>query len=202
MTNEELVLQIQQGIDVSKNLETLWRQNYKFFNKCTNRYTTKTDDLLQEGFLGLCEAVKHYDPERGVKFLTYAGYYIQAYSLHNKKELKALDVAWLDEPIVIEDGKADSLADFLVSCADVENEAVNNVQAEQIGAVLWPMLDKLPEKIREVFILLYQKNMSKNEIALELGCSYSRVYQLYSDGLVKLRRPENLMILRRFRAEV
>lgn len=36
-------------------------------------------DLIQEGNLGLLQAVKEYDPYRGVKFSTYASYWIKAY---------------------------------------------------------------------------------------------------------------------------
>lgn len=38
-------------------------------------------DLVQEGNIGLMEAVKQYDPFRGVKFATYASYWIRAYML-------------------------------------------------------------------------------------------------------------------------
>ncbi|TVQ80940.1 MAG: sigma-70 family RNA polymerase sigma factor [Bradymonadales bacterium] len=36
-------------------------------------------DLIQEGNVGLLQAVKDYDPYRGVKFSTYASYWIKAY---------------------------------------------------------------------------------------------------------------------------
>ncbi len=38
-------------------------------------------DLIQEGNLGLARAVKKFDPNRGVKFSSYAGYWIRAYIL-------------------------------------------------------------------------------------------------------------------------
>ena len=38
-------------------------------------------DLIQEGNLGLMQAVKNYDPYRGVKLSYYASYWIQAYIL-------------------------------------------------------------------------------------------------------------------------
>lgn len=38
-------------------------------------------DLVQEGNLGLLEAVKHYDPFRGVRFPSYAVYWVRAYML-------------------------------------------------------------------------------------------------------------------------
>jgi RNA polymerase sigma-32 factor len=36
-------------------------------------------DLLQEGTMGLIKAVDRYDPERGVRFLSYAAWWIRAY---------------------------------------------------------------------------------------------------------------------------
>jgi RNA polymerase sigma-32 factor len=38
-------------------------------------------DMIQEGTLGLMEAVRHFDPERGVKLSTYAAYWVRAYAL-------------------------------------------------------------------------------------------------------------------------
>ncbi len=38
-------------------------------------------DLIQEGNLGLMQAVKNYDPYRGVKLSYYASYWIKAYIL-------------------------------------------------------------------------------------------------------------------------
>ncbi len=38
-------------------------------------------DLIQEGNLGLARAVRKFDPSRGVKFSSYAGYWIRAYVL-------------------------------------------------------------------------------------------------------------------------
>lgn len=37
------------------------------------------EDLMQEGYIGLLEAKKRYDPTRGVKFLSYAYHYIRKY---------------------------------------------------------------------------------------------------------------------------
>jgi RNA polymerase sigma-32 factor len=38
-------------------------------------------DLIQEGNMGLMQAVKKYDPERGVKLSSYAAWWIRAYIL-------------------------------------------------------------------------------------------------------------------------
>lgn len=79
ISNEQLVHQIRSGIDVSENMYRLWQQNIGYINKLVNHYKiyAEEEDLQQEGYLGLYEAVQHYDSEVGVKFLTYAGHWIK-----------------------------------------------------------------------------------------------------------------------------
>ena len=84
MTNEEIVEQIQTGIEVSANQEKLWKKNKGFVIRCIKKYVGDCDkqdfdDFLQEGFLGLLEAAHSFDIGKGVKFLTYAEYSIRKF---------------------------------------------------------------------------------------------------------------------------
>jgi len=45
------------------------------------RYGIPVADLIAEGNLGLMMAVRKFDPHRGTRFVTYAGYWIRAYVL-------------------------------------------------------------------------------------------------------------------------
>jgi len=45
------------------------------------RYGVRLADLVAEGNLGLMMAVRKFDPHRGTRFVTYAGYWIRAYVL-------------------------------------------------------------------------------------------------------------------------
>ena len=80
-TNEQLAIQIKAGIDVADNILKLWQQNRGFIHKIVNQYKAfaEVEDLEQEGYLGLNEAVRHYNPDEGVTFLHYAYYWIKQY---------------------------------------------------------------------------------------------------------------------------
>lgn len=74
MTNEQLTARIQGGEDVSDNMAALWEQNRGFIAKMAIKYqgVAEFDDLMQEGYLGLCQAVDNYKPDTGANFLSYA----------------------------------------------------------------------------------------------------------------------------------
>ncbi|MCI9390508.1 MAG: sigma-70 family RNA polymerase sigma factor [Lachnospiraceae bacterium] len=81
-------LQTQAGANVADNMLKLWEQNRRFIFKMANRYRgqAEEDDLVQEGYLGLCRAVDGYDPDQGIDFLPYAGNWIRqgmARFIHN-----------------------------------------------------------------------------------------------------------------------
>ena len=58
--------------------------NLRFVVKIANGYRNyglRVADLVEEGNVGLLEAVKRFDPERGHRFMTYAAYWVRAYIL-------------------------------------------------------------------------------------------------------------------------
>ena len=79
MTNEQLVARIQVGEDTAVNMLQLWEQNQRFIGMIAVKYSgyAEMDDLKQEGYLALCEAVRHYNPDQGVPFINYAAFYIR-----------------------------------------------------------------------------------------------------------------------------
>lgn len=82
MSNEEIVEQIQKGIEVTANQERLWKKNKGFVVRCIKKYVGSCsdqdfNDFLQEGFIGLVEAAHSFDIGKEAKFLTYAAYHIR-----------------------------------------------------------------------------------------------------------------------------
>lgn len=83
MSNEEIVEQIQKGIDVTENQERLWKNNRPYVMKCIKKYIGECDpqdyeDFINEGFIGLVTAASRYKAGEGTKFLAYATFHIRA----------------------------------------------------------------------------------------------------------------------------
>lgn len=79
MTNEQLVARIKAGEDEAGNMLKLWQQTEGFIAKLAMKYRgcAELEDLKQEGYIGLCEAVRQYDPDKGVPFVNYAAFWIR-----------------------------------------------------------------------------------------------------------------------------
>lgn len=79
LTNEQLVVLIQDHIGVAENMLQLYEQNCGFIAKLARKYSmgTNYEDLMQEGYLGLTDAVDHWRRDEGVSFLSYAAFWIQ-----------------------------------------------------------------------------------------------------------------------------
>ena len=79
VTNEQLVALIRAGENEADNMLKLWNRNKGFVFKTAKKHSgyAEMDDLMQEGYLGLCEAVRCYDVEKGVPFINYAALWIR-----------------------------------------------------------------------------------------------------------------------------
>lgn len=79
MSNEEIVFEIKSGISVTDNMELLYKKNLPLIKKIVKPYASyePMEDLLNESYFGLWEAVKHYETSGNVLFMTYAPYWIK-----------------------------------------------------------------------------------------------------------------------------
>lgn len=79
MDNEQLVARIRAHENEADNMLKLWQQNQGFIGKMAARYSSyaEIEDLKQEGYIALCEAVRHYDLASGVPFINYAAFWMK-----------------------------------------------------------------------------------------------------------------------------
>lgn len=79
MTNEQIVSEIRNGYSVTDYMQLLYESNLPLIKKFIKPYTAyePMEDLLQEAYFGLWEAVQHYETSANVRFMTYAEYWIR-----------------------------------------------------------------------------------------------------------------------------
>lgn len=76
--NEILVERIRCGCCVAENMQMLHENNLPLIKKFLKPYAAyePMEDILQESYFGLWEAVNHYEPSEHVQFITYAKFWI------------------------------------------------------------------------------------------------------------------------------
>lgn len=78
ISNESLVQRIKCGNSDPEDMQALYENNLPLIRKFIKPYTAyeSMDDLLQESYFGLWEAVQHYESSENVLFMTYARFWI------------------------------------------------------------------------------------------------------------------------------
>ena len=79
MTNEQIVAEIRSGISVTNNMQMLYENNLPLIRKFIKPFSNygEWEDILQESYFGLLEAVRHYESSDNVRFMTYAAWWIR-----------------------------------------------------------------------------------------------------------------------------
>lgn len=136
-------------------------------------------DLVQEGAVGLMEAVERYNRERGVAFSLFAKHRIRGrmldYLYKNGHDIPVSEESW---------AAGRERFDGLLAAAEDAFEITDR-------KLLWEQVRKavlrLPEKERLVVAGIYLGEREPKEVAAEMSCSKAYVYKLQKTGIRRLR---------------
>ncbi len=141
---------------------TLVRAHLRFVVKLANHYRGygfQLADLVEEGNVGLMEAVRRFEPDRGLRFMTYAAYWIRAYILaHILKQWSLVGVGT---------GPMQSKLFFRLARerALLQSSLGNSVSETDMEALLARRFGTTPERIRDMTGRLGHKDASLNDTA-------------------------------------
>lgn len=105
----------------------------------------------------------------------------------------------LDSPVTGSDGGEDqTVGDFVSSDTDLEETILDQVQQDQLKAVLWDCVDGLPEEQAEAIRARYQDGLTLKETGERLGTTSEGARQQEAKALRRLRSGSNMRRLRPF----
>lgn len=196
--------------------------------------SVQLEDVIQNGMLGLLDAIGRYEDGLGAQFETYAAQRIRGAMLDGlrdndwlprsaRREMRRIEAAvneleqqlgrtpseselaqqlgvslpeyqrmLLDarghQLLYFEDFAADEDGDFFdTHLVDQRNNPLDLLQEQDMRQLLVQGITELPEREQLVMSLYYEEDLNLREIGEVLGVSESRVCQLHSQAIARLR---------------
>lgn len=209
MTNEELAVLIQEGD--KEYIEELWERVrriiyiycYRYYNANAGRCAScgiEKDDLIQEGFFAMLEAVKAYKPESGYKFASFLRYPLKkafnsltGLRTAAQTQLPLNHALNIDKPL--EGAENMRLVDTIPD--EAATESMDNVEKKlyisQLRHDIEKGLEKLPENERKAIRGIYLEGISGTKAAADEGLKPQSIYCRVKSGFTKLRKDPTLM---------
>jgi len=196
--------------------------------------SVQVDDIIQNGMMGLLDAINRYEDGLGAQFETYAVQRIRGAMLdglreddwlprslrrdmrkieaaiHNLEQqngrqpteielAESLDITLADYQRMLQDARGHQLVyfedfgnsgddDFLERyLGDEESNPLELLEDADMRTTLVKAIDDLPEREQLVMSLYYDEELNLREIGEVLGVTESRVCQLHSQAVARLR---------------
>lgn len=199
-----------------KSVQKLVASHLKLVAKIAHRYRgygLPLSDLISEGNIGIMQAIKHYDPERGYRFATYALWWIKAtiqdYILNNwslikigrttafkklffnlRKTQQSLDHA--DENSDLTENKIKTIAEKL----NVKEEEVMQMY-QRLRFKDYSLNQPFNEEREDEWIEWIADERENQEVQLAYRDEYSKRKKIMNDAFSSLSEREHKIMLKR-----
>lgn len=138
-------------------------------------------DLIQEGSIGLIEAVENFDLKYEVKFSTFAQHRIRGRMIDYLKKLRHFK-----EPLEVALGE-EEFAGFLSKIVDRQVNVEEEVTLKMLSGQVKQAISRLNPKERQVIRDLYLMEKEPAACAADMNISLSYLYKLQKKALQRLR---------------
>lgn len=192
---QRLTILIQQGDEQAR--QTLIEHNLRLVTHIAKMYyhpKVELMDLIQEGNLGLIEAVDRFNPEMGLRFSTFAVWWIRKRILHYLG--RSEDLVRLDTPIKGEEGETLCLGDTIMdeetilggpACEGQDTQ----LEQEESRQQMLKRIERLSKREKEVLMMLYgiteERALTPQDVAERLGVFPRSVRRIRDKALRRLQ---------------
>ncbi len=179
------------------------KQHDRLVRVIVNQYQTKgikKQDLMQEGYLGLIEAAKRYDPSTGVQFTSYASWWIRKYIREyiirygqtvslpfTNKDIFDHIIEDVDAVLYEEDGDVITFADCIADDTDTDAQWEQEQQFNRLHEVIQGLPTREQNIIRQIYGI-GQKKIPQTQIARQLGVTPMTIWRIHEATLKKMKK--------------
>ena len=156
-----------------------------------NVYTgyAESDDIINEGVIALMAAIDGFDPEKNVKFETYAGIRIKGAVIDYLRKLDRVPRTLRKLSKQLDDNFARLNSELCRTPTDEELAESMNMTTAQLSKLMANTagMITLPEKEKQVVTMYYYERLKYSEIAKVMSITQSRVCQIHSKAMLTLK---------------